>query len=39
MPESNRVILVVEDVPIIRMTAVDLLLESGFAVLEAESAD
>jgi CheY-like chemotaxis protein len=39
MPNSNRVILVVEDVSIIRMTAVELLGEASFEVLEADSAD
>jgi len=39
MSEANRVILVVEDVHLIRMAAVDLLVEAGFEVLEADSAD
>ena len=36
---NNFVILVVEEIPIIRMGAVDLLLEAGFQVVEAETAD
>jgi CheY-like chemotaxis protein len=39
MPRPNRVILVVEDTAVIRMLAVELLVEAGFEVLEAESAD
>jgi len=39
MPGRNRLILVVEDIPLIRMGVVDLLVEAGFEVLEAESAD
>ena len=39
MPRGNRIILVVEDTPLIRLGAVELLLEAGFEVLEAESAD
>jgi hypothetical protein len=36
---KNYVILVVEDIPLIRMGAVDLLVDAGFEVLEAGSAD
>ena len=36
---DNFVILVVEEMPIIRMGAVDLLSEAGFQVVEAETAD
>jgi CheY-like chemotaxis protein len=39
MPQSNRVILVVEDTAVIRFLAVELLIQAGFEVLEAESAD
>jgi two-component system, response regulator PdtaR len=39
MLPSNFVILVVDDIPLIRMGAVDLLTEAGFQVVEAESAD
>jgi PleD family two-component response regulator len=36
---KNCVILVVEDIPLIRMGAVDLLVDAGFEVLEAGSPD
>lgn len=39
MLPSNLVILVVDDISLIRMGAVDLLTEAGFQVVEAESAD
>jgi two-component system, response regulator PdtaR len=39
MGQKNCVILVVEDIPLIRMGIVDLLVEAGFQVLEAETAD
>ena len=39
MIRKNYVILVVEDIPLIRMGAVDLLVEAGFQVLQAENAD
>jgi CheY-like chemotaxis protein len=39
MPQLNRVILVVEDFALVRMGIVDLLVETGFEVLEAASAD
>ena len=39
MPNFKAVILVVEDNPIIRMGAVDLVMAAGFEVLEASDAD
>jgi two-component system, response regulator PdtaR len=39
MPERKYVVLVVEDEPIIRMGAVDLVVSAGFDVVEASSAD
>ncbi len=39
MPCPNRVILVVEDTAVIRLLAVELLVQAGFEVLEAECAD
>lgn len=37
-PSSPRVVLVVDDEPLIRMNAVDMLLDAGFEVLEAGDA-
>ena len=39
MPNLNAVVLVVEDDPIIRMCAVDLISEAGFETIEASGAD
>jgi CheY-like chemotaxis protein len=39
MPHRKAVILVVEDIPIIRMCALDLAIDAGFEALEASSAD
>jgi CheY-like chemotaxis protein len=39
MTQAKRLILVVEDNHLIRLAAVELLIEAGFEVLEAESAD
>lgn len=39
MSLSNAVVLVVEDDPLIRMSAVDLVETAGFEAIEAESAD
>ncbi|MCD7111002.1 response regulator [Rhizobium sp. DKSPLA3] len=38
-PASPSVVLVVEDEPLLRMMAVDLIEEAGFTVVEASSAD
>lgn len=38
MPRPNRVVLVVEDIALIRMLAVDLLVQAGFEAIEAGSA-
>ena len=36
---SRQVVLIVEDEPLVRMTAVDMIEEAGFEVLEATNAD
>ena len=39
MPGRNRLILVVEDIPLIRMGVLEMLVEAGFLAVEAGSAD